>query len=203
MIQLQRLTGMRPGEVTIMRGCDLDSSGRLWIYTPGFHKTEHHERDRVIYLGPRAQAIIKPFLVDDVNAYLFSPKRAMQEYRARVRTESKAPFTANQRKHVRKRRPNKQPGAYYPVISYEHAINRGCDKAFPMPEGLTEDEAKQWRKEHRWSPNQLRHTAATYLRKEFGIEAARVVLGHASSAVTEVYAELDLAKAADIMAKVG
>ena len=60
-----------------------------------------------------------------------------------------------------------------------------------------------WRRDHRWSPNQLRHNAATYLRKQFGIEAARVVLGHSSAAVTEVYAELDLAKAADIMAKVG
>ena len=35
------------------------------------------------------------------------------------------------------------------------------------------------------------------------IEAARVVIGHSSAAVTEVYAELDLAKAADIMAQVG
>ena len=55
----------------------------------------------------------------------------------------------------------------------------------------------------RRSPNQLRHNAATFLRKEFGIEAARVVLGHSSSAVTEVYAEIDHTKAADIMAKVG
>lgn len=60
-----------------------------------------------------------------------------------------------------------------------------------------------WQREHRWSPNQLRHNAATYLRKQFGIEAARVVLGHASADVTEIYAELDLAKAAEIMGRVG
>ena len=30
MVRLQQLTGMRPGEVTIMRGCDLDTSGRVW-----------------------------------------------------------------------------------------------------------------------------------------------------------------------------
>lgn len=40
MIQLQLLTGMRPGEVTIMRGCDLDMTGRIWVYTPVSHKTE-------------------------------------------------------------------------------------------------------------------------------------------------------------------
>ena len=61
----------------------------------------------------------------------------------------------------------------------------------------------QWRKQHRWSPNQLRHNAATRLRKEFGIEAARVILGHSSGNTTEIYAELDNKKAADIMSKIG
>jgi integrase len=34
-IELQRLTGMRSGEVVIMRGCDLDMTGKLWLYRPG------------------------------------------------------------------------------------------------------------------------------------------------------------------------
>jgi integrase len=55
MIELQCLSGMRPGEVAIMRGYDLDTSGKLWIYVPGRHKTEHHEKDRRIHLGPKAQ----------------------------------------------------------------------------------------------------------------------------------------------------
>ena len=54
-----------------------------------------------------------------------------------------------------------------------------------------------------WHPHQLRHNAATRLRKEYGIEAARVVLGHRSAAITEVYAEIDHAKAAEIMLRVG
>ena len=33
--------------------------------------------------------------------------------------------------------------------------------------------------------------AATFLRKEFGLETARIILGHRSAAITEVYAELD------------
>ena len=36
-----------------------------------------------------------------------------------------------------------------------------------------------------------------------GLEVARVVLGHSSPAITEVYAELDFTKAADIMGRVG
>ena len=54
-----------------------------------------------------------------------------------------------------------------------------------------------------WGPNRLRHNAATFLRKEFGIEAARVILGHTSAAVTEIYAEMDRQKAAEIMGIVG
>jgi integrase len=46
-----------------------------------------------------------------------------------------------------------------------------------------------------WHPHQLRHAAATRLRKEHGLEAARVVLGHAGAAVTELYAEIDHEKA--------
>lgn len=46
-----------------------------------------------------------------------------------------------------------------------------------------------------WHPHQLRHSAATRLRKEHGLEAARVVLGHAGAAVTELYAEIDHEKA--------
>jgi site-specific recombinase XerC len=54
-----------------------------------------------------------------------------------------------------------------------------------------------------WGPNRLRHRAASFLRKEFGLEAARVILGHTSSAVTEIYAEMDQKKAAEIMGAVG
>lgn len=87
----------------------------------------------------------------------------------------------------RNARPKKRPGGRYTTQSYCYAIHKACKKA-----GVA-----------CWGPNRLRHNAATFLRKEFGIEAAWVVLGHASSAVTEVYAELDHGKAADIMAQVG
>ena len=55
----------------------------------------------------------------------------------------------------------------------------------------------------RFSPNRLRHSAATRLRKEFGLDAARVVLGHRSARVTEIYAELDLEKAREAIEEVG
>jgi integrase len=49
----------------------------------------------------------------------------------------------------------------------------------------------------------LRHNAATFLRKEFGLETARIILGHRSSAITEVYAEQDQQKAMEAIVQVG
>jgi integrase len=63
MVELQDTTGMRPGEVTIMRACDIDRSGDVWAYRPHHHKTDHLEQDRVIFLGPKAQAVVAPWLI--------------------------------------------------------------------------------------------------------------------------------------------
>ena len=62
---------------------------------------------------------------------------------------------------------------------------------------------KTWRKAHRWHPNQLRHNAATRIRREFGLDVARAVLGHSSVMPTQVYAEQDVAKAMEAMGRVG
>lgn len=55
----------------------------------------------------------------------------------------------------------------------------------------------------RWAPNQLRHSAATDIRKEFGLEAAQVILGHSRADVTQMYAERDMQRAASIMKEIG
>jgi integrase len=103
----------------------------------------------------------------------------------------------------RKRRPKRKPGERYDTHAYNHAVRYGCAAAFPPPEGLDEAGRKRWRVSHRWHPHQLRHTAATRLRKEFGLDVAQVVLGHATPAVTQVYAERDVAAAKEVMRKVG
>lgn len=79
MIELQLATGMRPGEVAAMRGCDLNMSSELWVYIPESHKTEHHGRDRQVILGPKSQEIVRRFLSTNLTAYLFSPADARRE----------------------------------------------------------------------------------------------------------------------------
>jgi integrase len=73
------------------------------------------------------------------------------------------------------------------VKAYARAIIRACDEA-----GVP-----------RWSPNQLRHNAATRLRKSFGLDVAQIVLGHATADVTQIYAELDMQRAIQVMESVG
>ncbi len=186
MTELQRLTAMRPGEVTGMRTCDIDTSGRVWTYTPFEHKTEHHGKERTIYLGPQAQAILKPWLRTELTAFLSSPREAMEERKARMRQRRKTPVQPSQRCRA-KPKPKKTPGERYDTDSYRRAIAYGCKRA-----GVP-----------KWHPHQLRHNAATRLRKEFGLDVARVILGHSSPVVTEVYAEVDRDKAISVMERVG
>ena len=75
MVKLQRLTGMRPGEVCQVRPCDVDRSGEVWVYVPGEHKTEHHGKQRVILIGPQGQEILTPFLLRPDDEYCFRPDR--------------------------------------------------------------------------------------------------------------------------------
>ncbi len=189
LIQLQELTGARPGELVGIRPVDLDMTGSVWIVAPTQHKTAHHGHARTVYFGPRAQEITRPFLAGRaIDAPVFSPKEAEGERLATRHTARLTP--ANQgnvpgSNRVRKR--GRPPREHYTVASYRRAIARACTFA-----GVA-----------RWHPHQLRHNAAFNLRREFGIEVARVILGHRSPAMTELYGEFDRQKAVAVMEKVG
>ena len=217
MIQLQLVTGMRPGEVTIMRGCDIKMSGSVWEYIPASHKTEHHGRQRIVMLGPKAQLILREFFRSDTTAYFFSPADARMEFDEQRRENRKTPMTPSQMARQRASQPKRKPGDCYTVASYGQAIRKACENVFEMPQELRNvsmklpparrDELKKnaraWREEHCWSPNQLRHTAATEIRREFGIEAAQNTLGHSSPAITLIYAERSLEQVREVMEKLG
>jgi integrase len=193
MVRLQLLTGMRPGEVVIMRAIDLDTTGKVWLYRPGSdqgthgtHKTAHRGQDRVIPVGPRGQEIIRQWLKPDLYAYLFSPRETMDALRVQQRRERKTKVQPSQMNR-RKRRPKRKPGDRYQVGSFALAIRRACVEA-----GVPH-----------FHPHQIRHTKATEIRREAGLDAARAVLGHRSPKITEVYAEIDVNKAAEVMERLG
>jgi integrase len=224
LIEFQRLTGCRPGEACSIRREGLDMGGTIWLYKPSQHKCIHREKSRVIPIGPKAQELLKEFFTPNIDDYLFSPIRAREERiagQAATRKTPRYPSHLQRNAMKRKAKPKFIPAEKYTHISYEHAINRACDKAFPPPEPLAQlpgeshrkwmnrltledrTEVRAWRKAHRWSPNRLRHTFATKVRKEHGLEAAQVLLGHSKADVTQIYAERNEALAATVAAKIG
>jgi integrase len=186
MVRFQRLTGCRPAEVCLVRPCDVDRSAPTWAYRPASHKTEHRDRERVIFVGPQAQQVLLPYLARGPEAYCFSPAESEARRRAELRRRRKTPVQPSQVDRS-VATPKRKPGCSYNKRSYAYAVQRACDRA-SIP---------------RWSPNRLRHAAATLLRARYGLEAAQLVLGHARADVTQIYAERDLGRAAEIMGQVG
>ncbi len=222
MVRIQLLTGMRPGEICKLRPADVDRSGDVWEYRPRSHKTEHHGRSRVVFVGPEAQAVLAPYLLRAATSPCFSPAESMAAYlKAKHETRQTPMSCGNRPGSNRKPQPKKQPTNQYDPSSYRRAIHRACDIAFPAPESLLQRKSEtekqfmerlsdaqkaelaKWQSDQRWSPNQLRHAAATEIRKKFGLEAAQVILGHAAADVTQVYAERDADKAREVVRQIG
>jgi integrase len=182
MIQLQLHTASRAGEIVKMRLVDIDTSGKVWLYHPTDHKTAYCGRQRTIYIGPKTQDIIKEFMSDrPLGAFLFSPREAVAERHAQAKVHRRSNQKPNPKKTER------VIGEHYTVASYRRSIAQACKQA-NIPE---------------WSPHQLRHSAATFIRKEFGLEAAQIMLGHSRADVTQIYAEINEEKAVAIAQKIG
>ncbi len=229
MIRLMLLTGARPGEIVNLRARDIQKTGEVWKCELTEHKTAHHGHSRTIYLGPQAQTVVTPYLNRSPDRFLFSPVEAEADRRAKLTLARATPQSCGNKPGTnRSSHPKRQPGQRYFVDSFRRAIERGCDLAFPLPPELARIKAtganksrlenpaewkgrlsdawakvEAWRAEHRWHPHQLRHNAATRIRKERGLDAARAILGHRSLAITEVYAELDQGLAAETIRQLG
>ena len=108
MVQLQLLTGMRPGEVMVMRAIDLNMNGSAWTYTPHKHKNKHRGMERTVYLGP-AKEIVRPFLLTNLEAYLFSPKAYVEAMRVRRAEQRKTKRTPSELNRKRKAKPKRTP----------------------------------------------------------------------------------------------
>lgn len=203
MIRLQLLTGMRACEVVLMRPCDVDRTGEVWLYRPSTHKTQHLGHDKVVPLGPHAQEVLQPFLGRAPEEYLFSPQES-ESFRNEHRAVHRKPDRKTKiypselrarelRKAERAGRKSRRPKrASYDVDSYRRAITYGIKKARRAGVEVPH-----------WHPHQLRHTRATEIRRRYGLEGAQVVLGHQSAEISQIYAERDLGLAVRIAREIG
>lgn len=130
MVRFQRYTGCRPAEVCILRPCDVDRTGDVWVYRPESHKTEHHDRVRVICIGPKAQAILRPYLLRPAESYCFSPIESEQKRGADAHSRRRTPLTCGNHPGRSKKAASKRtPRGRYTTNSYRRAIHR----AIPCP----------------------------------------------------------------------
>ncbi len=167
MVQVQRLTGMRPGEVCGLTADEIDRDGLridgvpIWIYRPSQHKTAYRGKRKAVAIGPQAQAVLLPFLENcQPGQRVFRPNMVRRDC-----------------------------GDRYTTASYGHRIRVVCERhGIPV-----------------FSPNQLRHSAATKVRHTFDLDSARAVLGHerGQESTTLIYASEDLQRAARVALQIG
>jgi integrase len=75
LIDLQRLTGARSGELLKLSTGLLDRSADVWTAELSDHKTIHHKKNRTLHFGPQAQLILTKYLSADPDTKLFGITR--------------------------------------------------------------------------------------------------------------------------------
>lgn len=147
LIDLQRLTGARSGELLGLTTGDIDRTGDVWTAELSDHKCLHHGQTRTLCFGPKAQMILRKYLSADPAGALLK-------------------ITRN---------------------CYRRQITLACEEA-----GI-----------ERWTPHQLRHTTASIVREQFGLEHTQSVLGHSKANMSERYAKAGTVKAIEVARRIG
>ena len=180
-VELLRITGMRPSELTNMRVGNIDQTpeSKIWKYSPEHHKTESSGAARIISLGKRAQTVLAPHLKNrKPEEFVFTPARAMESLWAEKRDLWKSPLQPSQVRRG-KERAKRRTEKYNPQLKPEtigRMVRKACEKAI---ENGTLKQA--------WTPYELRHTAITEIRIKYGAEAAQHFAGHSNLNTQKYY----------------
>ena len=206
LVQLQLLTGARPGELLGLKPIDIDTRKEIWKVELKKHKNLHHNKKRTLYFGAQAQPILTEVMSGrPMDAYLWDARDS-----ERWRSEGAARLSTN---------------------AYALAVRRACLHAYPLPADLDRikvpmgakkwrwekkkewearmgeagmEKVRAWRRDHHWTPYQLRHTVATVVDDKFGAEASQLLLGHSSAKVTTaIYIDRERKKLLEVVKAVG
>jgi integrase len=173
MVRLARICGCRPSELININVAEIDRrDSECWWYRPACHKTAHRGHKRSIPLNQDAQAILARYILASGAGKLF---------------------------HFKSRDGLRQ------------SIERACQRAFPHPvlssipkRRLTpkqRQELAEWHQAHRWTTNQLRHSALQEAREKDGLDGAQALGGHRCSTTTEVYTSANERRAKEVARK--
>lgn len=195
LVIVQLHSGARAGELVRLRVGDIDRTDpEAWIFKPGSHKTAWKQKSRTIYFGERCREALAPLILraGGPEGFVFSPARSEDERNAKRSDERKTPLwpshVANYERRLVGPKRKRKPRDHYTTGTYRRCLERACDLA-----GVP-----------RFTPHRLRHLAATRVRAELGVDAARALLGHSLASVTEIYSsEVDRQLALKAVAKFG
>ena len=185
MMRVLRFSVCRPSEVLVMRSMDIRRDDpNCWLYVPGSdideygdHKTlgaGKNGQQRVIPITKMLQKVIQPYLdaAASPQAYLFSPKQAMQEMYDERFANRKTPTSCGNRPGTNRREhPMIRPGERYQLSSFLNAVQRGCDRT-GVPSFTLYD---------------LRRSSITDIDAAIGDSQATRLVGHADKATTDIY----------------
>lgn len=169
-IRVQLYTGARPSEVLKLKRGDIDTQGDVWVALVRDHKTSLKGKERRLFFGPRAQNVLRPFLLRSDGEYLFCPKEAEKERHGRAEGPGRRPWQKPNPKKT-----DRTIGEFYDAHAFRRAIARVCDE-----HGIPH-----------WTPYQLRHLAATTIEATSDLQTASAVLGHSGLDITQVYVHRD------------
>ncbi|MFN9918051.1 MAG: site-specific integrase, partial [Pirellulaceae bacterium] len=91
MVRLQRLVGCRPGEVVAITPGMVDRTSDVWEIRLANHKTAWRGHERTIYVGPKAQEILRRYLLRGADVPCFSPIEATEQRREVREANRKTP----------------------------------------------------------------------------------------------------------------
>jgi len=188
MMRVQLWTGMRSDELCSMTPGQIDRSGDVWWYEPAQHKNLHRNQERRVPLGPQVQATLMRYLNRREDEELFSPRESYESKLAERQAARVTPASCGNRPGSnRSADPVSLPSTRYTSDGYRQAVQRAA-RAAGVP---------------KWTPHQLRHTAATLFEHQHGEKIAQLMLGHASPRTTSIYVAPNLRAMEEVARKMG
>lgn len=125
-------TGARPGEITGLSTGIIDTTGDVWVARLDRHKNAYRGLAREILIGPKAQAVLAPWMIPArPDEPIFGPRRV----------DARQP----------KRKGRRLPGRVYSRCGFAQVIRRACERAGIStwgPNALRHAAATRLRDEH-------------------------------------------------------
>jgi integrase len=174
MMKLHLLTGMRSTELCTIRPCDINTTGKVWLYRPVQHKNLWRKKERVVPIGPQGQNILLPFLKRNITDYCFTPEESLA-----VRGKNGKGGKAKEQRYNAK---SYRKAVQYAIAAYNKA----------NPEKQIDS----------FTPHQARHTLTTKINEAMGIEPASAITGNTIEAA-KIYTENNLKLAITVAEKFG